>query len=116
MQTASSANLTCSASRSASEYTATVLMPASRQARMIRRAISPRFAISTFLNNERSRLFYGKKPHAQAGSMRKRTWLYSTGLALSTRILTTLPAISDSISFISFIASTMHNTSPGFTV
>src|SRR3569832_1150864 len=50
MQTDSSASFTYLASRSASEYTATVLMPISRQARWIRRAISPRFAIRIFSN------------------------------------------------------------------
>ena len=50
MQAASSASLTCIPFRSATECTATVLMPMSRQARMIRTAISPRFAINIFLN------------------------------------------------------------------
>src|SRR3954470_17548462 len=50
MQTSSSAKRTCSDSRSASEYTATVAIPSSRQARMTRSAISPRLAIKTFLN------------------------------------------------------------------
>src|SRR3954462_11688525 len=50
MHTSSSAKRTCSDSRSASEYTATVWMPSSRQARMTRSAISPRLAIRTFLN------------------------------------------------------------------
>src|SRR5262245_26926823 len=50
MQTCSSANSTCSEFSSASEYTATVLMPSSRQAWMTRSAISPRFAIRIFLN------------------------------------------------------------------
>src|SRR5215210_3919070 len=50
MQTSSSAKRTCSDSRSASEYTATVCTPSSRQARMTRSAISPRLAIRTFLN------------------------------------------------------------------
>src|SRR5574343_317285 len=50
IQTDSSANLTYLASRSASEWTTTVLMPSSRQARWTRRAISPRFAIRTFSN------------------------------------------------------------------
>src|SRR6476661_7044150 len=54
MQTSSSANRTWSDSRSASEYTATVSRPSSRQARMTRSAISPRLAMSTFLNMERS--------------------------------------------------------------
>src|SRR2546428_4142376 len=47
MQTSSSAYRTCSASRSASEWTATVLSPISLHARMIRRAISPRLAMRT---------------------------------------------------------------------
>src|SRR5436190_22393474 len=37
---------------------------------------------------------------------------YSTGWPFSTRILTISPATSDSISFISFIASMMHTTDP----
>src|SRR5436190_20360241 len=48
MQTSSSAYRTCSASRSASECTATVLRPISLHAEMMRRAISPRLAMSTF--------------------------------------------------------------------
>src|SRR3954468_22970423 len=54
MQTSSSAKRTCSDSRSASLYTATVATPSSRHARMTRSAISPRFAIRTFLNMRRS--------------------------------------------------------------
>src|SRR5579885_1950427 len=50
MHTSSSAKRTCSDSRSASEYTATVCTPSSRHARMTRSAISPRFAIRTSLN------------------------------------------------------------------
>src|ERR1035437_9549410 len=50
MQTSSSANRTCSECSSASEYTATVLMPSSRHAKMTRSATSPRFAIRIFLN------------------------------------------------------------------
>ena len=50
MQIASSAMRTCIASASAVEWTATVLMPSSRQARWIRSAISPRLAIRIFLN------------------------------------------------------------------
>src|SRR5260221_848506 len=48
MQTSSSAYRTCSASRSASECTATVFRPISLQAEMMRRAISPRLAMRTF--------------------------------------------------------------------
>src|SRR4029453_10781408 len=50
MQMSSPAKRTCSACSSASEYTATVLMPSSRQAWITRMAISPRFAIRIFLN------------------------------------------------------------------
>src|SRR5687768_15028227 len=50
MHTASSAKRTWSALASAVECTATVAIPSSRQARMTRRAISPRLAIRTFLN------------------------------------------------------------------
>src|ERR1700730_11300751 len=50
MQTASSANRTCSELRSASEYTATVAIPSSLHAQMIRRAISPRLATRIFWN------------------------------------------------------------------
>src|SRR5665213_513975 len=56
MQTLSSASRTCMALASTVEWTATVRMPISRQARWMRRAISPRFAISTFSNIGR-RLF-----------------------------------------------------------
>src|SRR5512136_1823307 len=50
MHTASSAKRTCRASASAWEWTATVGMPSSRQARMMRIAISPRLATRTFWN------------------------------------------------------------------
>src|SRR5262245_36493191 len=50
MHTVSSARRTFIAWASAVECTATVLMPISWQARLIRRAISPRLAISTFSN------------------------------------------------------------------
>src|SRR5687768_7206246 len=49
MQIASSARRTCIASVSAVEWTATVLIPISWQARWIRSAISPRLAMRTFL-------------------------------------------------------------------
>src|SRR5688572_1337373 len=55
MQTAWSAKRTWSAPVSASECTATVAMPSSRHARITRMAISPRLAISTFLNIRRNR-------------------------------------------------------------
>src|SRR4029079_3550563 len=50
MHSDSSARRTYLASRSASEYTTTDLMPSSRQARWMRSAISPRLAIRIFLN------------------------------------------------------------------
>src|SRR3990172_6292071 len=50
MQTDSSASLTYLASVSATEYTTTVRMPSSRQARWMRSAISPRLAIRIFSN------------------------------------------------------------------
>src|SRR3984957_11856521 len=50
MQIAWSANFTGRLSRSASEYTATVGIPRSLHAQITRSAISPRFAISSFLN------------------------------------------------------------------
>src|SRR5262249_39685910 len=56
MHTDSSASRTCRLSRSASLNTATVAMSSSRQARITRNAISPRLAISTFLNKGRPRL------------------------------------------------------------
>src|SRR4051794_20710955 len=50
MQTATSALRTWMASRSASEWTATVRRPRVRQARWMRSAISPRLAMRTVLN------------------------------------------------------------------
>src|SRR5256714_10139982 len=50
MQTLSSASRTCIASASAVEWTATVAMPSSLQARSTRSAISPRLAIRILSN------------------------------------------------------------------
>src|SRR5512146_1483879 len=50
MQTDSSARSTCFKSLSTVECTATVRMPSSLQARRMRSAISPRFAMTTFSN------------------------------------------------------------------
>ena len=50
IQMVSSASNTCLRSRSAVECTATVLIPSSLQARNIRSAISPRFAMTTLSN------------------------------------------------------------------
>ena len=54
MQIASSASRTCIASASAVEWTATVLMPISWQARWMRSAISPRLAIRILSNRGRA--------------------------------------------------------------
>src|SRR5579859_4173524 len=51
MQIDSSASITPSESRSASEWAMTVSMPISLHARMMRTAISPRLAINTFSNS-----------------------------------------------------------------
>ena len=60
MCTASSASITWRASRSASEYTATVRMPILRAVLMTRLAISPRLAISILVNMKHFFLFrYG---------------------------------------------------------
>src|SRR5580700_4545450 len=56
MQTLSSARRTCMASSSAVEWTATVGMPSSLQARSTRSAISPRLAIRIFSNIEQPSL------------------------------------------------------------
>src|SRR5467141_2896868 len=50
MQSDSSANFTCSEFASAVEWTATVWMPSSRAARMMRSAISARFAMRILWN------------------------------------------------------------------
>src|SRR5580704_10578661 len=57
MQTLSSASRTCMASASAVEWTATVKMPISWQARWMRSAISPRLAMRIFWNKASMGLF-----------------------------------------------------------
>ena len=122
MQTASSAKRTCSESRSASEKTATASTPSSWHARMMRSAISPRFAISTLENTgdapatrvsarARETPAEGARP-AQTGATLKSTCPYSTGSPSSTRISSMVPPISLSNSFMSFIASMMQSVSP----
>ncbi len=61
MQTDSSANRTCNELASAVECTATVLIRISRQARIMRTAISPRFAIRIFSNIGGTVYLYGVK-------------------------------------------------------
>src|ERR1700730_8309144 len=60
MHTSSSAKRTCREFSSASEYTATVLIPSSRHAMMTRIATSPRLAIRIFLNIASG--FYREQP------------------------------------------------------
>jgi hypothetical protein len=67
MLTAWSAIFTKSALSSASEWTATVLIPISRQARITRTAISPRLATSSL------RIGFGLVPRATY-SITIRTW------------------------------------------
>src|SRR5690606_5731164 len=56
MHRVSSASRTCIRSASTLEWTATVRIPSSLQARRMRRAISPRLAIRTFSSRGMSRL------------------------------------------------------------
>ena len=136
MQTDSSASRTYLASRSASECTITVLIPNSRHARWMRSAISPRLAIRIFSNSwlgflagTRGGFGVGDGRDAPAWGRRRGTrrrvprqsmitsgWPNSTGWPFSARICLTTPALSDSISFISFIASMMHSGSPTCTL
>src|SRR5438105_12111480 len=70
MHTDSSANRTWRLSRSASLKTATVEISSSRQARMTRSAISPRFAMSTLRNMEPgSAPGYGRPRHFDADGL-----------------------------------------------
>src|SRR5262245_32872994 len=62
MHTSSSAKRTWRECSSASEYTATVLIPSSRHAQMTRRAISPRLAMRILLNTAH---LDGKQPVAE---------------------------------------------------
>ena len=59
--------------------------------------------------------YLGKAPEPYNGSIKKRGWPNSTGVVLSTKTFTTFPSTSASISFMSFMASTIHNTCPFFT-
>ena len=107
MHTASSANRTCSELRSASDYTATVAMPSSLQAQMTRRAISPRLATRILLNIVQVAAYF-----LRLGRIPNNGCPYSTGCPFSAKIRSTSPPMSDSISFISFMASTMHSVCP----
>src|ERR1039458_3082702 len=84
MHTDSSASLTYFASLSASECTMTVLIPSSRQARWMRRAISPRLAMRTFLNiaKREFRRRIGRIPEnrARASGWRARARIQDSGV------------------------------------
>src|SRR6266850_1668618 len=54
--------------------------------------------------------------HQEVSRILKRTSPYSTGCPLATGISRISPETSDSISFISFIASTMQRACPFFTI
>ena len=101
MQTVSSASRTCIASASAVEWTATVLMPISWQARWMRSAISPRLAISSFL------ICIGRLSRGSRAADRTRP----AGRPKIMIFLTTPPA-GAVIGFITFIASTMSKRVP----
>ncbi len=81
-RTAVSASRTCRAPASASEYTATVEMPSSRQVRKIRQAISPRLATSSaviirYLTSGRRRSPARLRPGpcgSLTGTSRGRSW------------------------------------------
>ena len=86
-------------------------MSFSCSARITRTAISPRFATRTRLNIRRASSGGGP-----TGSSSNSSWPNSTGSALPTWIVRTIPAASALISFISFIASRMQSVWPGATV
>src|SRR5262245_30607396 len=70
MHTDSSASSTCLRLASAVEWTATVLMPNSRQARRMRNAISPRLAITTFSNIRLKAVGRRLKAEGRRGALR----------------------------------------------
>ena len=84
MQTDSSARRTGRESASAVEWAITVRIPISRQARMIRSAISPRLAIRILWNISRG--------VSAGGSTRNSGWPNSTGWPFSTTTLAMRPA------------------------
>ena len=69
MHTDSSASRTCFRSRSAMEWTATVRIPNSRQARRIRNAISPRLAMRTLVS-----IGPGRRSGHRAGDGAEGSW------------------------------------------
>ena len=92
-------------------------MPSSLQLRMTRSAISPRLAINILLNNQF--LFSYEMVTCEddafvmlRGFDQEKRLVVFDGFPFSTSISVTLPATSDSISFISFIASIIQRTVP----
>src|SRR5215469_12541214 len=109
-------------------------MPSSLHAQITRRAISPRLAMRIFLNINSVELDHtdgdaraplklgledaGVPVHAQThffGRIANNSCPYSIGWPFLTRHFTISPPTSASISFISFIASTMQSTWPSST-
>ena len=101
MQTLSSAKRTCMAFASAVEWTATVWIPISRQARWMRSAISPRLAIKTFSKTAVKAEATPRYSITMSGSPN------STGWPSSIRIWVTVPLRGAAIWFITFMASMM---------
>ena len=116
MHTDSSARRTYFASPSASEWTTTVRIPSSRQARWTLSAISPRFAIRILPNSRFGFLATTGDDGGRTQTITTRGCPYSTGWPFSASTCLTTPALSASISFMSFIASMMHSVSPTWTV
>src|SRR5262249_18448808 len=77
------------------------------QAQMTRRAISPRLATRIFWNIVRQAAYL-----LRLGRIPNNACPYSTGCPFSAKMRSTSPLISDSISFMSFMASTMHSVWP----
>ena len=112
MHTLSSARRTCMASASAVEWTATVWMPISRQARWMRSAISPRLAIRTFSNMAGGPGFGARptRPDQRAG------FAELDRLAVVDQDLRHRAGARGGIGFITFIASMISRVSPSPTL
>src|ERR1039458_7352086 len=65
-----------------------------------------------FLEHDVKKALSGQLRAYFVGRTANSSWPYSMGWPLATSFLTNSPATSHSISFISFMASTMHNTWP----
>ena len=106
IQTLASASLVCMASESAVEWTATVSIPISRQARMIRRAISPRLAIRTLL-------IMRKMPWLQRSIDDQQKFVKLDRITIGDHDRRDAPAsLGALIGFMTFIASTIRSVWP----